>query len=167
MPEEKKKSFWSGLFKFAIGVVVAIVIINNLPSNSSSSSTKLKEAETTASKMTMEQFKETAIDVSYDELKRNPDKYTGKSIVMKLYIAQIVSNKQWRAYTYGNSQWSRYDTDEEFYVFDKRTTGTNIIEKDVVTVYGIYRGVASVTRALTGTTEKVPSIEVYKLELNN
>lgn len=148
-------------------VILISSIIGAITSTSSSSrSTNTNNVSSKAANMTIEEYENEAISVSYDELKRNPNTYKGKYIVMKIYIAQLVTDKQWRAYTYGNSQWTRYDSSEEFYVFDKRTSGTNVIENDVVTVYGVYNGTVSVERAITRTKENVPSINVYKLELN-
>lgn len=161
----KKENFkMKKFFKFIGGVIVAIILIGFFM-DSSSSDTSLAEIERKALSMSIEEFKETAISVSYDELKRNPDNYKGKLVITQLYVAQIVSDKQWRTYTYGNNQWTRYDTEEEFYVFDKRKTGENIIEKDIITVYGVYRGTTSVRRALTGTRDSIPSIDVINLEL--
>ena len=154
---------------YILGVIVN-TCTNSSSGYSSSSTTKslsnFDSAEQKAAKMTIDEFKESAISVSYDELKRNPNTYKGEFIVMKLYVVQIVTDKKWRAYTYGNSQWERYDSDQEFYLLDKRKTGTNIIEKDVITVYGVFKGTESVTRALTKTTDKIPAIDVFNLELN-
>lgn len=159
-----------GVVAIVIVVIIVMGVITGGESNSSSFGSSYSSSSSTATnkaaQMTIEEYKNEAISVSYDELKRNPNNYKGKYIVMKLYVAQIVADKQWRTYTYGNSQWTRYDTDEEFYVFDKRTSGTNVIENDVITVYGVYNGTVSVKRALTGVKENVPSIYVYKLELN-
>ncbi len=145
--------------------IVMGVIVNTSSSHSSSSNTE-SILINKAANMTIEEYKREAISVSYDELKRNPDTYKGKYIIMQLYVVQIIGDKDWRAYTYENSLWTKYNTDEEFYIIDKRTTGTNVIENDVITVYGVYNGTVSVKRAITGTKEKIPAIAVYKLELN-
>lgn len=159
-------------FLYIFGLVVQTCNTSSSSSTYATSSaakslSKFDAAEQKAANMTVEEFKDSAVSVSYDEMKRNPDSHKGDFVVMKLYVAQLVSGTQWRTYTYGNSQWTKYDADEEFYIFDKRKNGTNVIEKDVITVYGVYRGTVEVQRALTKTNEKVPSIDVFHLELNN
>ena len=149
-----------------IGLIVLaaiIVICGEKEAAEDSQAVSLRERNYAA--MSVEDFRDKAISVPYDELKRNPDLYKGKVVVMQLYINQIVSEKTWRAFTYTNGFLLSFDAEEEFVLLDKRKSGVNIIENDVITVYGVYKGTQKMTR-ISKVVESIPTIEVYKLELN-
>ena len=100
---------------------------------------------------------------SYKKLARYPDKYVGKKIKIQIQVAQIVEggwfddSKYYRCYTKG-----AYGTwfENEFFIVDKREDGTKILEKDILTVYGEFAGCEKVDRALTNTSDEVPSINM-------
>lgn len=160
----KKKKKWL----LIIIVVIAIIGISSLGGGASSTPPAVSAAENEAKSMSAETLKSQCKTITYDELKRNPSSYQGELIKITANIVQKVSDKQWRVYTHDSDQWnfSGYNSDEEFYIFDNRSNGTNIIEDDVVAIYGVYRGTVDVKRALTNTTDEVPSISAYVAELS-
>lgn len=108
--------------------------------------------------------------MDYKELFRYPDKYKGTKVMVKVRVAQIVSanfsgsRKAWRAYT-DNSGYGFY-ADDEYYMLDKRGgDAVKILEDDIITVYGEFTGLEKITRALTGTTDELPRIEVKYADL--
>lgn len=100
----------------------------------------------------------------YKKLARYPDKYKGKKITVKVKVEQILEgglfddSKYYRCYTKGD-----YDLwmENEFFIVDKReSNATKILQGDVLTVYGEYAGCEQVERALSGTNEDVPAINM-------
>lgn len=115
-------------------------------------------------------YKAQCRQMDYKELFRYPDKYKGTKVIVKVRVAQIVSanfsgsRKAWRAYT-DNSGYGFY-ADDEYYMLDKRGgDAVKILEDDIITVYGEFTGLEKITRALTGTTDELPRIEVKYADL--
>ena len=114
-------------------------------------------------------YKPQCRQMDYKELFRYPDKYKGTKVMVKVRVAQIVSanfsgsRKAWRAYT-DNSGYGFYD--DEYYMLDKRVSNAvKVLTDDIVVVYGEFTGLETVTRALTGTTDELPRIEVRFADL--
>lgn len=114
-------------------------------------------------------YKAQCRQMDYKELFRYPDKYKGTKVMVKVRVAQIVnanfsgSRKAWRAYT-DNSGYGFYD--DEYYMLDKRVSNAvKVLTDDIVVVYGEFTGLETVTRALTGTTDELPRIEVRFADL--
>ena len=115
-------------------------------------------------------YKAQCRQMDYKELFRYPDKYKGTKVMVKVRVAQIVSanfsgsRKAWRTYT-DNSGYGFY-ADDEYYMLDKRGgDAVKILEDDIITVYGEFTGLEKITRALTGTTDELPRIEVKYADL--
>ena len=74
------------------------------------------------------------------------------------------SEKAYRVMT-DNDGYGLY-LDDEYYVIDKRESGSvKLLEDDIVMIYGKFGGMKKVTRALTWTTDEVPSIEMKYAEI--
>lgn len=118
--------------------------------------------------VTKEQYISECETYDYKELARYPDTYKGKKMKLVVHIEQIVSggfldkNSYYRAYTKGDySLWMG----DEYFLYDYRTDDTTkILVEDYLVVYGEYNGTVEVKRALTGTTDEIPSINVYYAE---
>lgn len=115
-------------------------------------------------------YKAQCRQMDYKELFRYPDNYKGTKVMVKVRVAQIISanfsgsRKAWRAYT-DNSGYGFY-VDDEYYMLDKRgSSAVKILTDDIVVVYGEFTGLEEVTRALTGTTDEIPRIEVKYADL--
>lgn len=166
-----------------IAIIVLIVLSaiggSGSSSDSSASSSKAtsKASESTASsvasvvpEISEDDYKAECQTVDYKELCRYPEKYEGTKIVVKVKVSQIIdanfsgSEKAWRTYT-DNSGYGFY-ADDEYYMLDKRGgDAVKILEDDIITVYGEFTGLEKITRALTGTTDELPRIEVKYADL--
>ena len=114
-------------------------------------------------------YKAQCRQMDYKELCRHPDKYKGTKVTVKVRVAQIVdanifgTRKAWRTYS-DNSGYGFYD--DEYYMLDKRVSNdVKVLTDDIVVVYGEFTGLETVTRALTGTTDELPRIEVRFADL--
>lgn len=115
-------------------------------------------------------YKAQCRQMDYKELCRHPDKYKGTKVTVKVMVAQIVdanifgTRKAWRTYS-DNSGYGFY-ADDEYYMLDNRgSSNVKILTDDIVVVYGEFTGLETVTRALTGTTDELPRIEVRFADL--
>lgn len=106
------------------------------------------------------------VEVNYKNLLRYPDRYVGTKVKVTVRVSQILktgsyswSDKAWRAYSDESGRGTYYG--DEYYLVDKRETGAlKILEDDIITVYGEFKGIETITRALTSTKEELPRIDV-------
>lgn len=142
----------------------------------SSSTVTSDVSESTASsiaaepELTEDEYKALCETIPYKDLCRYPDKYTGSKIAIKVKVQQIMdsswlsNDKAWRVQT-DNDGYGLY-LDDEYYVIDKRAEGSvKVLTDDVVVIYGEFTGTVNVTRALTNTTDEIPSIDVKYADL--
>lgn len=106
-----------------------------------------------------EEYKANVGVVSYDELLRNPDKYTGKSIYVDLTVSQLMIGGVLKESGYRGKE-----NGQEWYVHYELDDGeSRILEGDKVRFYGEFTGLAQMTRALTNTKVLIPRLEaVYR-----
>ena len=74
------------------------------------------------------------------------------------------SNEYYRVYT----DTSGYDLylDDEYFMYDERIDDdTKLLQDDIIEVYEEFAGTETVTRALTGTKEDVPSFKAYYIDI--
>ena len=135
-------------------------------------SSKVSSKSQAASKVELseDEYKERCAEVDYKDLCRYPDKYSHQRIKVKVKIQQVMdsslfsSEKAYRMMT-DNDRYGLY-LDDEYYVIDERNSGAvKLLEDDIVVIYGKFGGMKKVTRALTWTTDEVPSIEMKYAEL--
>ena len=117
-----------------------------------------------------DEYKERCAEVDYKDLCRYPEKYSHQRIKVKVKIQQVMdsslfsSEKAYRMMT-DNDGYGLY-LDDEYYVIDERNSGAvKLLEDDIVVIYGKFGGMKKVTRALTWTTDEVPSIEMKYAEI--
>lgn len=177
----------------ALIVLIVLYAIGSSDSNSDSSSSKAaSSASSTASissstaasdvsesaassiaaepELTEDEYKTLCEAIPYKDLCRYPDEYTGTKIAIKVKVQQIMdsswlsSDKAWRVQT-DNDGYGLY-LDDEYYAIDKRSTDSvKILTDDIVVIYGEFTGTTEVTRALTNTTDEIPSIDVKYADL--
>lgn len=135
-------------------------------------SSKVSSKSQAASKVELseDEYKERCAEVDYKDLCRYPDKYSHQRIKVKVKIQQVMdsslfsSEKAYRMMT-DNDGYGLY-LDDEYYVIDERNSGAvKLLEDDIVVIYGKFGGMKKVIRALTWTTDEVPSIEMKYAEL--
>lgn len=148
-----------GIFSLVIKIVVVLFILLIILSIFGGSNAKEHEDVLAALEMDTEDFKETCTEVSYDELKRYPDKYEGTAVTLTVEVAQVVSQSDGMMRAYGDDMY-----EEEYVLYDCREDGENIIEDDVITVYGVYTGLETVERAIGGSDD-LPCICIISSKL--
>lgn len=118
---------------------------------------------------TEEEYKASCETVNYKDLCRYPDKYAGTRITIKVKVQQIMdvalfsNDKAWRAQE--NDSYGLY-MGNEYYAVDKREPGSvKILQDDIVVIYGEFTGTTEITRALTGTKDEIPEINVQYADL--
>ena len=131
---------------------------------------KISSASTSTVELSEDEYKAKCVEVDYKDLCRYPEKYSHKRIKVKAKIQQVMdaslfnSSKTYRVQT-DTSGYGWY-LDDEYFVTDKRTSGTvKLLEDDVIVIYGEFSGMENVTRALTWTTDEVPGIQMKYAEL--
>lgn len=144
--------------------------------NASSSSVQKEEPEKTQEptpeltpNISKEDFISSCIEIPYKTLARNPEDYSGEHIVLTVKISQIMqgglfdSNEYYRVYT--NDEYGMWLGDE-YFMYDARIDDDmKLLQDDIIKVYGEFSGTTTVTRALTGTNEDVPSFKAVYVEL--
>lgn len=135
-----------------------------------SSKTSSKSQAASKVELSEDEYKERCAEVDYKDLCRYPDKYSHQRIKVKVKIQQVIdsslfsSEKVYRVMT-DNDGYGLY-LDDEYYVIDERESGSvKLLENDIVMIYGKFGGMKKVTRALTWTTDEVPSIEMKYAEI--
>lgn len=119
---------------------------------------------------TKEEFMASCEEPDYKTLARYPDENIGKRIKLRVKISQILqgglfdSNEYYRVYT-DTSGYELY-LDDEYFMYDERIDDdTKLLQDDIIDVYGEFAGTETVTRALTGTKEDVPSFKAYYIDI--
>lgn len=102
--------------------------------------------------MTEDQYKQSCQSISYDELLRNPDNYKGKNIKLRGKVFQSVDGTL-----------LMYVTQGSYGIWDDITMVAwkgepNVIEDDIITVWGPYTGTYTYTTAL-GADKTVPLVD--------
>lgn len=162
-----------GLSCSGIALIVSFVVIfSMIASNSSDNSKNSYQAEESSeSKNIIEKFQEygkddyisqCTTDFDYKDLIRNEKENVGKKIELEVKVQQIMQEggiTYYRAYT--NDEYGFW-LGNEFIIFDKRKDDkTKILADDILKVYGEYSGTETIVRALTGTGEDVPAVNMY------
>lgn len=108
--------------------------------------------------------------IPYKDLLRNPDDYIGQRIVITAKVQQVVqggwldNNEYYRVQT-DNDGYDWY-MDDEYFMYDYRVDdNTKILQDDILKIYAEFSGVETITRALTGAKDEVPSIKAYYIDL--
>lgn len=108
-----------------------------------------------------EEDKNNYIEYSYEELSRNPESFKGKKVKVTGKVVQVTENGLMVNITNNG-----YFYQDRVYIVYKRKIGEDkILEKDVITIYGIGNGDYDYTTVML-TDENVPSIKAEYIELN-
>jgi|LSQX01.1.fsa_nt_gb uncharacterized membrane protein YcgQ (UPF0703/DUF1980 family) len=105
--------------------------------------------------------------ITFNQLSRNPDDYEGKKVKFTgevLQVTEVTGEVQIRLATEENS-WGGYSGDVIYIFFDSSLISSRILEDDVITIYGIARGLYSYTSVM-GANVTLPLIEVLKIDIN-
>ena len=109
-------------------------------------------------------FKELCEAVTFEDVARRPEYYYGRPIILTGKAIQVVEIKDgmvdYRIATRDN----RYDV---FYIgYDRQEGEARVLEDDIITVWGICRGMISYESELGGT-RTIPGMMAYYLKIEN
>lgn len=123
-----------------------------------------KEAEEAALKAE-EEKKGYNTGITFSDISRNPDDFEGKKLSFKgevLQVTELTDEIQIRLATKVNS-WGGYSDDVIYIYFDSSLITSRILEEDIITVYGVSRGLHSYTTVL-GASVTLPLVEVDRVD---
>lgn len=125
-----------------------------------------RKAEAEAAARAEEEKRGYDTGITFDNLSRKPDDYEGKKVKFTgevLQVSELTNEIQIRLATKPNS-WGGYSDDVVYVYFSSDLISSRILEDDVITVYGVARGLHSYTTVM-GAEVTLPLIEVEKLDV--
>ena len=134
------------------------------------------EEETTeeVTEISSDDFKVSCQEFDYNTIARNPDDYIGQNFVVTVEIFDVISESSWfsdyekyyKAWTDDGSGWYM---DHMIYLVDYQDENSsehlNILEGDVVKVYGTFNGMIPTTNSLNGTNSEEIGLDIKYAEL--
>lgn len=115
--------------------------------------TELKE------KLEIQNYKKQATRISYGNLMREPEKYEGQVVTFVGEIFQKINDREYLLNTKYDEFLGYYD--DKIYLKSKKNY--KILEKDIIRIYGTFKGLFSYTTVL-GDEVEVPYIEIEVVE---
>ena len=155
-PVKKKKKIFQRWWFWVTIALVAIIIIIATSGNTPSDLIDLPENE----------YREQCQSFTYDEIARYPDKYEKKLAKFTGKVVQVIRNGdeiQMRVNITPTSYCSYTDT---VFVFYTPADNVNILEDDIITMYGELRGMQEYETVL-GATMSIPRIYVKYIDIVN
>lgn len=125
-----------------------------------------RKAEAEAAARAEEEKRGYDTGITFDNLSRKPDDYEGKKVKFTgevLQVSELTNEVQLRLATKPNG-WGGYSDDVVYVYFSSDLISSRILEDDVITVYGVARGLHSYTTVM-GAEVTLPLIEVEKLDV--
>jgi hypothetical protein len=173
MPEDKKKSWFRRhwIITTILVILLLLIIIGAFSSNPEMDNTnnangntiKEEEIKEPASPTTYEEAKQEAVNVSYEDLMRYSESYTGKWVCFKGGIIQVVSDipKLELIVATKNDPYIGY-LDDTIYLYSNDYSGERLLENDLIEFCGMSRGMITYT-AVLGNKISIPRIETDEL----
>jgi len=121
------------------------------------------EEEIKTTNMSVEEIKNRAVNVSYDDLMRYNEEYVGKIVYFRGGVVQVIE-------VHGNEYDLRVATSGSYYVSYYEDIiwvnyeGSRILEDDIVDVWGYVKGLKAYTTVL-GAKVTIPELDCFHLEL--
>lgn len=122
----------------------------------------LYDAETAVTYETPTDLSQYATDISYDDIARTPDDYTGKALCYTGEVVQVVENDGETDLRIALGDW--YE-DIILCGYDPKITDKRVLEGDTVTVYGIYYGIYTYESTI-GASISLPLLWLDHIEIN-
>ena len=149
----KQKPIYKKWWFWAIIALVVIVIVSAFSGNEPADLIDLPENE----------YRAACQIYSYDEIARNPDKYEKSLAKFTGEVVQVLKEDneiQMRV----DVTYNGYIYSDTVYVFYKISNGVNVLEGDIVTMYGELRGMQEYESVL-GQTISIPRIYVKYIDI--
>ena len=129
-------------------------------------STTKKTTTTTESTTSKEDYKNSCVELEYEKIARNPDKYKGKNLKFKGEVIQCEKSFGTSYYARINVTLNQYGLYEDtIYVTFKIPKGEDrILDGDIVEVYGICTGEKSYL-SIFGEQITIPGLDALYIEL--
>lgn len=126
---------------------------------------------TAAPPVTPDQYKAQCRDISYEDIARNPDNFKGQKVkfygkVLQVQTAKILGGES--VVLRVATKDSGYDTwyDDVVYVnYEKKEGESNILEDDMVTLYGVCDGTTTYTTVM-GSSVTIPSVNAEYIDIH-
>lgn len=167
--KNKKISWW-----LLIIVIVVIGIVyssgseeNNSDNSIPNNSTEISQKQNEEPVISKEEYKAQCVSVSYTDVARNPNNYTGKKAMFRGKVIQVQE--------IGKSVTLRIDVtqgnyglwEDTVYVdyIRKSDDESRILEEDIVTLYGEIMGIKSYTSVL-GNQISIPHLKAEYITIN-
>ena len=118
-------------------------------------------------------FKASCQQFSYKTIARNPDDYIGQNFVVDVKVSQKINGKWYSDYdtyykAYTNDKYDMWLGDF-LYIIDRQDKDAdsylNVLEDDIIRVYGTFNGMSESKNVLTGTTSNDISLDMKYCEL--
>ncbi|MEI6580229.1 MAG: zinc ribbon domain-containing protein [Eubacteriales bacterium] len=153
-PKKKKKGCTIVLILLGTPILlfVIFIIVGNMINSSNTASTI---PETTLSE---EAFELSCISVTYDQLARYPDLYKNTNVKIKGQVIQVITGGDTTGYRVNvtDEGYGLWD-DTILMSFNLSEDSPQILEEDIITIYGVYQGTTTYT-TIFGAKETVPSM---------
>lgn len=144
-------------------IIIVILALLFLPKGGSTQKSNYDES------LTPEQFKAECMDVSYEELARNPDAHEGEKVKFTGNIMQVVYDSDTGMSKYlvsvTKGDYGFWDDNVFVELIPDNKTG-KFLEDDIVTFYGIADGEYSYKTVL-GKSVTVPCVEAVYMDISN
>lgn len=191
LPKKENERHIGSWFALIVGIIFIIATVvsknndnetvseNNIVSTEQSNSTDsevVSEDITTeeVTEISSDDFKASCQDFDYNTIARNPEDYVGQNFVVTVKIFDVISESSWfsdydkyyKAWTDDGSGWYM---DHMIYLVDYQDENSsehlNILEGDVVKVYGTFNGMIPTTNSLNGTNSEEIGLDIKYAEL--
>lgn len=163
---EKKEGISTGWAVIIILVVFGFVGFYMYRGISEYEGTNNRITQTTLSK---EEYKALCKTYTFEELARNPESFKGNKVTVTGKVIQVVKDQNNYDLRVNITKTDLYGTDyydDTIYVtYTKKSGENNILEDDIITIYGESKGEYSYTSAL-GVPITVPHIEAQFIDFN-
>ena len=133
---------------------------------------KQKEEAEQEQQISEENFKESCQEFNYNTIARNPDEHIGENYTVTVEISQVISETSWfsdydKYYKAWTDDGSGYYYDHLIYLMDymEEENKVNLLEGDIVKVYGTFNGMAQTENALNNTKGEEIKLDIYYVEL--
>lgn len=166
MEDIKKKSWFRRhwILTTISGILLLLIIIGAFDSNPQKENIngKVIQEETIKenSPASYEEAKQEAVNVSYEDLMRYSESYTGKLVCFKGGIVQVINDipkLELRVAT-KNDGFIGY-IENEVYLYSSDYSGERLLEEDIINFCGKSKGMISYTSVL-GVKISIPKIEI-------
>ena len=157
--EVKKKKFYQ---KWWFWVIVAIVGIFIISSTSESDAPNGNEKDTTieTDQASVEDYKASCNNYSYEELARNPDSYKGKKITLHGEVIQVMEDgKRVSLRVNMNSNYNQ----TVYITYTLKSGEGRILEDDILEIYGTFEGLFTYETVL-GAELSIPHVDAKYIE---